>query len=359
MTKPSHGLSAAVGLFILGTAAGQAAAPTTVEEIANYQGADRQAMLEEGAKKEGEIQLYTTGAQTDPILNAFMKKYPYIKIQAFRPGGGSDVTRRMLEEYKAGRYVVDCVFMNSGNLIPMREEGDLQAYQTPDFPKYKPQAIEKNRFWVIDKESYVSLGYNTKAYPDEAQLPKSYDDYLDPKWKGKFAVSNNDTLAHWIGATLLTLPNGEEFLRKMGKTQDVRVYSVSGRGLSNLVVSGEVGLSPTIYDGHMTESRNQGASVGWHPIGGVYANIGANALAKRAPHPHAAMLLIDFMQSVEGQQMYQKMGYQSARLDMQNKDSPKEVYYLAERPNYDEEFEKWTKLGRDIFGPAGKAPGGK
>ena len=344
----------AVGILVLGAALpGRLhAAAKTVEEIANYDGADRQAMLEAGAKQEGEVMVYTTGAQTDPILNRFSEIYPFIRLQAFRPGGGSDVTRRVLEEYKAGVHVVDALLFTTSGLQTLRDADILQPYHTPDFVHYKEEAIEPHRLWVVDKESYVGLGYNTKTYA-ESQLPKTYDDLLDPKWKGKFAIARGDTLAFWIGVVVLT--KGEDFLRKFG-TQEPVVYNVSGRGLSNMVVSGEAPISPTIYDGHMFESRNKGASVDWRAIGAVYANIDADALAKNAPHPHAGMLLIDFMQSKEGQAMYQKLGYKSARTDMESKGKPEKTLYLTERPNYNQEFEYWTKLGTEIFRGGKKVP---
>ncbi|MFC1814805.1 hypothetical protein ACFL0M_02455, partial [Thermodesulfobacteriota bacterium] len=73
----------AVVLVFTGTTVGAPKRPTTVAEIALYKGADRQQMLEEGAKKEGKLTFYTTGVMTGslgPFLDLFKKKYPYIKL---------------------------------------------------------------------------------------------------------------------------------------------------------------------------------------------------------------------------------------------------------------------------------------
>ena len=58
--------------------------PNTVAQLALYKGADRQQILEEGAKKEGKLSFYTTGTQAQYLVKAFEKKYPYIR---WRSGG--------------------------------------------------------------------------------------------------------------------------------------------------------------------------------------------------------------------------------------------------------------------------------
>jgi iron(III) transport system substrate-binding protein len=348
-TQP-YGARGAIVALALGAAAlapaGSRATAANVAEIANYAGADRQALLEKGAKQEGAVMVYTTGAQTDPLFKRFMEKYPFIHVQPFRPGGADAVSRRIFEEHSAGLHVADVVFVESGGLRPLREADLLQPYASPEMANYKPEAIEPNRLWVIDKESYVGIGYNTGVY-QAADLPKTYDDLLDPKWKGKFTLSQNSTLVNWIGAVVLT--KGEDFLRKFGR-QEPTVYAISGPGLSNLVATGETPISPTVYDGHMFSKKKAGASVDWQALGATFSNIGGDALVKDAPHPHAAMLLIDFMLSKEGQTMYQAFGYQSARTDMQNRFKPEKVYYMALRPNYEQEFEHWSQLSVEIFG---------
>ena len=75
---------------------GAALAASSVSDILNYKGADRQAMLEAGAKKEGEILVYATASQTQPIYATVHKKYPFLKVQLFR-GNTDKITRRVTE----------------------------------------------------------------------------------------------------------------------------------------------------------------------------------------------------------------------------------------------------------------------
>ena len=322
------------------------AAPQTVAEIATYTGADRQAVLEAGARKEGSILVYTTGTQTQPIMDAFHAKYPYVRVEVFR-ADTSDLARRMLEEYRAGRYVVDCPDLSIEGMHYLRDAGHLQPYGSPELAAIRPEAIEKNRRWANDYESYIGLGFNTKIVP-EAEAPQTYDDLLDARWKGKMAVgANASSFGNWVGVMLLQ--KGEDYVRKLGQ-QQIRVFEMTGRAVANLVVSGEAPLSPSIYNSHMANSQDQGASVSWRDLGGVFAQVGAISIATRAPHPHATMLFIDFNLSKEGQAMRQKLGYATARTDLPNRAKPNTVLYTMERPDYDAEMEKWLAFGRQVFG---------
>jgi iron(III) transport system substrate-binding protein len=325
-------------------ASGQTLKP---EQIATYKGADRAALLEAGAKKEGAVQLYTTGTQIEPILKRFQEIYPYLKLSTFR-ADGADVARRMIEEYKAQRYVVDTIVLNTGGLQAMLDAGALQPFYNPEEAAYPADAKEAKGHWINAYEAYVGVGFNTKAV-SVAEAPKTWDDLLDPKWTGKMALSGRSgTTAHFVGNLVLT--KGKDFVMHLGK-QKFTVYEISGRALSNLVVSGEVPLSPMIYNSHMVNSASEGAPVSWNAPGSVYAGAGAAAIAKRPPHPHAAMLLSDFFLSKEGQTMREKIGDSSARADVSRYERPKQMLYLTDRPNYAQEYEEWSDLAEKAFGP--------
>jgi iron(III) transport system substrate-binding protein len=179
------------------------------------------------------------------------------------------------------------------------------------------------------------------------------DDLLDPKWKGKMAIPGTTTLGNWVGA--LVLDKGEAFVRKLG-AQQIRVYQVSGRAIANLVVSGEVPLSPTIYNSHVFASRAKSAPIAWRALGGTYSTIDGIAIPTKSVHPHAAMLYADFLLSPAGQKELMKLGYATARTDIENADKPAKIHYLTERPTYFEDIEKWTALGHQVFGKGEKAP---
>ena len=79
------------------------------------------------------------------------------------------------------------------------------------------------------------------------------------------------------------------------------------------------------------------------------------ALASKAPHPHAAMLFIDFLLSREAQLMYRDLGYLSSRKDMKSDEYPDlQKLFLMNRPHYFEEFEDWTRLFQEAILKSGR-----
>src|SRR5215471_20918449 len=168
-------MSAALGLAVLATlvaAANAHAQPSGVEAIANYAGLDRQTILEQGARREGSLLLYTTGTQIKPLIDRFEQKYPYLRVELAR-ASSADTARKVLEEYRAGYEKVDAFELASHGLVVPRDENILQPFTSPEFAAYVPDAIEPKRHWVVVRESYTGIGYNTKLLPAD-KAPKTY-----------------------------------------------------------------------------------------------------------------------------------------------------------------------------------------
>ena len=327
------------------TAAAQS--PNVVEAIANYSGTNRQAMLEAGARRERGVLLYTTGTQIEPLIKGFERKYPFLRVTVQR-GTQTDISRRALQEYRVGLRKIDMFELSSQGLIVIRDANILQPFRSPEAVSFDPAAIEPKRHWVVVRESYTGIGFNTKAIPP-GQAPKSYDDLLAPEWRGRMAMSGSaSTAANFVGALVLT--KGEDFVRRLGR-QDIRVYPITSRALANLMIAGEVVLSPTIYNSHVEVSAAKGAPLAWAAPGPVPVTDTAVALARGGPSPHAAMLMIDYFLSQEGQALYGQLGYGSARqgASRQAAEHPVLKLYIGNRPDFVREFAEWAKLYRDVF----------
>ena len=334
---------ALIGVLVVGGAA--LAQPAGVEAIANYTGADRQKVLEEGARREGSLLLYTTGTQIKPLVDRFEQKYPYLRVELAR-ASSADTARKVLEEYRAGYEKVDAFELASHGLVVPRDENILQPFRSPELSAFVADAIEPGRHWVVVRESYTGIGFNSKLLPPD-KAPKTYQALLEPQWKGKMAISGVSTTAvNWVGTMLIV--HGADFVRKLGQ-QNIRIYNLTGRALANLMTAGEVMLSPTIYNSHVAASAEKGAPLGWFAPGTVPVTDTGVALARKAPHPHAALLFIDFLMSKEGQVLYQELGYDSPRSDVAGAGARMEKVYLTNRGNYIREYEEWAKLYQDVF----------
>jgi iron(III) transport system substrate-binding protein len=327
------------------TAAAQAR--NGVEAIANYSGDDRQAVLEAGARREGGVLLYTTGTQIEPLIRGFERKYPFLRVTVQR-GPQTEIARRALQEYRVGLNKIDMFELSSQGLILIRDANILQPFSSPEAAAFEAGAIEPRRHWVVVRESYTGIGSNTKEIPP-GRGPESYDDLLAPEWRGRMAMSGSvSTAANFVGTLVLT--RGEDFVRRLGQ-QNIRIYPVTARALANLMIAGEVVLSPTIYNSHVEVSAATGAPLAWVAPGPVPVTDTAVALARGAPSPHAAMLMIDYFISQEGQAIYGQLGYGSARqgASRQAANNPVQKVYIGNRPDFLREFAGWAKLYRDVF----------
>ena len=99
----SHRTALAItGVFLLSllsiAPASLRAAPQTLAEIATYNGSDRQAVLEAGAKKEASLLVYATGTQMEPVRNAFRAKYPFVRLEVY--SDGSPHTAQLYARYE-------------------------------------------------------------------------------------------------------------------------------------------------------------------------------------------------------------------------------------------------------------------
>jgi iron(III) transport system substrate-binding protein len=139
-----------------------------------------------------------------------------------------------------------------------------------------------------------------------AEAPVSYEDLLHPKWKGRIGMEADDQL--WLAGLMEHWgeQRGLAFFRRLG---DQNLSWRRGHTLlAQLIVAGEVILSPTIYNHRAESLRSRGAPIDWRPLEPVVAFPNTVTLARRAPHPHAAMLFIDYLLAPEGQQALAKLG---------------------------------------------------
>ncbi|MGH7796417.1 MAG: ABC transporter substrate-binding protein [Candidatus Binatia bacterium] len=325
----------------------QMAKPISGAEVAAYNQPDREKVLYEGAKKEGRLMWYTslTGGPNTEAPKVFEAKYSGIKLEVYR-GNSDAIVQRVLQEAQAKRFLVDTIETTFPVLKVMQEYKLLAPYFSPHLTQYSDDAKEKTDkglvYWTTDRESYIGLAYNTNAVRGNA-VPKSFDDLLKPELKGKIGFATTDTGARVIAAMLKA--KGAEFVQKL-KMQEISLHSVSGRAILDMVISGELGVSPTVFLSHSRVSIAKGAPIKWLPMELVPANAGGVAIPANAPHPHAALLFADFLLSPEGQKFLGKFGLDSAL----NKPDFKRFYVEAGMTamQYEKENEKWEKLLHEI-----------
>ena len=319
----------------------------SVGDLAVYVGADREQKLLEGARREGEITIYTSAQTSDlgPVVEAFEKKYG-IRANLWR-AGSEVVLNRALQEARAGRHTVDVVETNGPELESMSREQILQAITSPHHADLIPPAIRPHGEWVGTRLNVFVQAYNTKMVRKE-DLPKTWEELLDPKWKGKLGIEAEDS--DWLAGIFGEL--GEERGRKVFR-EIVAKNGISVRKghtlLTQLVASGEVPLSLTVYNYKAEQLRREGAPIDWFTIGNAIARPNGVGVARHAPHPHAAVLFYDFELSEEGQRIIADREFvpTSRKIDTPLNKVP--MTFVDARVSIDE-YDKWKNLYMSLFG---------
>jgi iron(III) transport system substrate-binding protein len=289
----------------------QSAKPPSIAELAMYSGADREQLLAAGAKKEGKIVWYTAlaGGSYKELAQAFQAKYG-VPVESYR-GTSKDLISKFLAEAQVKRYLMDVAESSPPLLMLMRALNFLQPFANPYVNKLIPDAREEAGkgavYYATVRESYMGFAYNNNKLPPSA-VPKSYDDLLKPALKGRMAFVTTDTGSRTVGGMLRA--KGDEYLKRL-RAQEITMHSVSGQALNDMIISGEVEASPTIFRNHALVAAEKKAPVAWVPMDIVPASAGSAGLSTQAPHPHAAVLFVDFLFSPEGQKILESYDYGS------------------------------------------------
>jgi ABC-type Fe3+ transport system substrate-binding protein len=284
----------------------------SVEEVMLYNKPDRQKILVDGARKEGKITWYTSliiDQVVRPIKEAFEKKYPFIQIEYSR-SNSERLVQKLFAEYQGKRYEVDIA--DGTVTAPMIKKGGyLQRFYSPHLADYPAELKDPQGYWGVSNVYYFAVGYNTRMVKPN-DVPKTYDDLLNPRWKGQmmWSTSRGSGAPMMIGNVLQNMGQeaGKAYLQKL-KAQNVAKTTASNRQLLDLVIAGEYPLGLHIFHHHAFISKSAGAPVDWAPLEPLSATINTISPVTRSPHPHAAMLLLDFILSEEGQKVIQAANY--------------------------------------------------
>jgi len=315
-------------------------------EVYLYKGADREKRILEGAKKEREVVVYTSLNLKDsvPIVEVFERKYGGVKVQLWR-SSSEKVLQRAIAEARAGRFSCDILETNGPEMEAMHREQLLEEFFSPHFKDLPPAAFPKHRHYVADRFNFFTVAYNTNLVKAD-EVPKTYEDLLHPRFAGRVGIEAGD--ADWFGAMVKAM--GEEkglaFFRKLAAAKpEIR----SGHTLmAELVASGEIPLAATIYNHNAERLVVKGAPIRWKALKPTFGRPNAIGVARRAPHPYAALLFSDFMLSLEGQTILKEPNRvpSSRAVDTHLNKFP---FEMIDPVITLDEAGRWEKLWSDLF----------
>lgn len=305
--------------------------------------------LIEAAKKEGELVYYTTMtlSQSKKVVDKFEKRYPFIKVELFRTGGGP-LLNKILTEARGGRYAWDVVSGRGEMVLPFMENKLLAPYRSSESGKISADLVDKESYWTAYYVNPYVLGYNTRQVKKE-EVPKTYEELLDPKWKGKKISIDNE--AYGLLSGLIRAWGKEKavsYFRKLAAQEPVPM-----RGNTNRVQLTMAGEYPLIiaYAPTVQRETSKGAPIDWVPLEPVAVQVNPMMLAAKAPHPNAAKLFIDFLLSEEGQKML--VGFRRIPVREDVDADPPRLFRgykrIVEHPEEYKNFSETVKLYQEIF----------
>jgi iron(III) transport system substrate-binding protein len=308
-------------------------------------GADREQRLIAKARAEGTLTLYTSIATSEsvPLAQAFEAKYG-VKVQLWR-ALSENVVQRALTEARGGRRGMDAVETNAPEVEALVREDVVARFNSPYLADLPPWAIPPHRRWFADRANLWVVGYNTDKVRRE-ELPAELEGFADPRWKARLSLEATDS--DWMYG-LIAFMGEERGLALLRRLAALKPEMRKGHILvAQLVAAGELPVCLTIYSGNAESIKAKGGPIDWTVVEPLVGRPQAIALAKNAPHPHAALLFADFMLSPQGQKLLADMGRvpssrtQKTLLDRHRHVMVDPIKWLDEAP-------KWEKAWTELF----------
>jgi len=309
-----------------------------------------QAMNVEAAKKEGKVIVY--GAQVPQAMKslhaAFEKKYG-IGVDYWR-GSSTKVSERALTEWRAGKPGFDVVEGNRGVQLIMRDDGLFQKYIPPSSEKFPAQFKEKDGMITPWRVLPISILYNTDMVKP-GELPKTFDDLLNPKWTGKITMP--DPTRHTTTAQFLwnlSKFKGDKWLdlvRGLAKQKPLLVESLAP--VTTTIIKGEAPVGIT----YVKYVKQYKGPVSYVLMDKYLSDPNYMSLSAKALHPNAAKLYLEFVASPEGQKLAADQGefvmYPGIYPPIKDADKVAPNMVFMDNPT-EEEFKKlMTNTFREIF----------
>jgi iron(III) transport system substrate-binding protein len=335
-----------LGLALL--APGATAVPgqtRTLSDIASDEAPDRMQRLAADAKREGSLSLYTSRVAEDatPLTDAFTKKYG-IGVQVWR-ASNQDIIQRSVAESRAGRCPADVISSGTPALEPLYREQLLQPVKSATTSELMPQALRPHGAWVGVSVNIISGAYNSNLVKPQ-DVPASYDDLKNPKWKDRLAIEAEDV--DWFAALLGKLgeEKGVALFRDIVRTNGVSMR-IGHTLIANMVAAGEVPLAMTVYSYKPEQLARIGAPVRALYLPPLIALATGVSVTRCAPHPNAAVLFYEFMLR-DGQEVLAKRDIVPTNRKVRPLPASTEITFMDPVQMLDN-GPKWTALWNNIF----------
>jgi iron(III) transport system substrate-binding protein len=264
------------------------------------------------AKKEGEVVLYTTMPVTifATFNSAAKEKYPFLNIRHVRLSTVRQVAK-VMQEHRLGKLQADLLAINLAEMLYYKKEGVIGKYVSPEAKQLIKGFVDPDGYWVGITTDLLVTGFNTRLIAKN-EVPQSYADYLNPRYKGLMAINTAAGPYGLIG--MMTLKGEDQGIAYMRQLSGQDLRPVEGfNHMTNLLAAGEFPLAIFTQVSKTEELKEKGAPLDWVASSPTFSTIATVAITAKPSHPAAARLLLDFYISAEGQQALVRAGKIPAR----------------------------------------------
>ena len=303
-------------------------------------------IYKQALKEGGTLNFYGTLAQinAEKILPVFEKRFPGIKVNHV-DATADKLAARAITEARGGRVLADIFQMSLENVLQVHEQKLVLDKLPPEAAAYP--ANLKGSFWLAADLIFITAAWN-KNLVKPADEPKQFDDFADPKWKGKLTAEPRD-VELLMGLARHKYKNDEKAIALLKKIAANNVEFHKGHSeLAEFLVAGQAAACFTCYAHHYPPRIKKGAPLGYMLTEGV-ATINATALAKDAPHPNTAWLFARWSASEEGMKVYAEGGRSPPhpKVEPKEKIRPAKIYPIGTEEI--KEWRKYEKIWKSIF----------
>jgi len=297
-------------------------------------------------KEGGALNFYATLAQinAEKILPVFEKRFPGIKINHV-DATSDKLVARAVTEARGGKTLGDVLQVPLENVSQAHDQKLLLEVTLPESAEY-PQGM-KGSFWVASDLQFIIAAWNTGLVKKEEE-PKQYEDFADPRWKGRLIAEPRD-LEMLMGFAKYKYKSDEKAIELWRKIAANNVEFHSGHSqLAELLVAGQAAVCLTCYSHHYPSRIKKGAPVNYMLSEGV-ASINGTAVFKNAPHPNTALLYARWVASQEGQKAMAQGGRTPAhpKVEPVDKTRTEKIYPISVADI--KEYPRYEKIWKEIF----------
>jgi iron(III) transport system substrate-binding protein len=298
------------------------------------------------AQKERELIVYGTAlaAQFDKFSEPFRRRYPFIKTQYSRSTGEA-LTTKIFFEASAQQLSPDVVLINNYTHRIFMKKNIITPYLPPTAGNFPPGFIDKQGYWLGFYLVPYAITYNTMLVPKGA-APKSFDDLLNPKWKGQISLEREEYLVTQSHMQYMGQAKGIEYFNRLARQDPILVNGHSKQAV--LLTAGEFPIIIYSDIARTEELKRKGAPIEWVRAEPHITVLVSAAITREARHPAAARLFMNYLAADEGQKEVIAMDKPPALPKFQPEYLRGVKLYPADWALSDT-YEEYNKLYRDIF----------